>query len=161
MVQILGRAKITKTTAIRSVNHQILSIAVPRTVQTSRTRHVFPAKSWRPGHLLALRSSLELMVGSVNSPLTSLFVLAIPFACIAWTVTHEELFRQPRDWCVARSRTCKRMLSRKFFYVVTCEYCFSRAIRREDRAKECAKGVVLRSVASAVLFGTSCTVPCR
>jgi hypothetical protein len=65
------------------------------------------------------------MVGSMNSPLTSLFVLAIPIACIAWTVTHEELFRQPRDWCVARSRTCKRMLSRKFFYVLTCEYCFS------------------------------------
>jgi hypothetical protein len=61
----------------------------------------------------------------VNSPLTPLFVLAIPVACIAWTVTHEELFREPRDWCVARSRTCKRMLSRKFFYVLTCEYCFS------------------------------------
>jgi hypothetical protein len=65
------------------------------------------------------------MVGSVNSPLASLFVLAIPVACIAWTVTHEELFREPRDRCVARSRTCKRMLSRKFFYVFTCEYCFS------------------------------------
>jgi hypothetical protein len=37
----------------------------------------------------------------------------------------------------------------------------SRAIRREDRSKECAKGVVLRSAASAVLFGTSCTVPFR
>jgi hypothetical protein len=65
------------------------------------------------------------MVGSVNSPLTSLFVLAIPVACIAWTLTHEELFREPRNWCVAKSTTCKRMLSRKFFYVLTCEYCVS------------------------------------
>jgi hypothetical protein len=61
----------------------------------------------------------------VNSPLTSLFVLAIPIACITWTVTHEDLFREPRDWCVARSKSCKQLLSRKFFYLFTCEYCFS------------------------------------
>jgi hypothetical protein len=61
----------------------------------------------------------------VNSPLTSLFVLAIPIACITWTVTHEDLFREPRDWCVARSKLCKQLLSRKFFYLFTCEYCLS------------------------------------
>jgi len=26
-----------------------------------------------------------------------LFVLAIPVACVAWTVTHEDVFREPRD----------------------------------------------------------------
>jgi hypothetical protein len=61
----------------------------------------------------------------VNSPLASLFVLAIPIASITWTATHEELLREPRDWCVARSKSCKRLLSRKFFYLFTCEYCFS------------------------------------
>ena len=33
------------------------------------------------------------------SPLLSqiihLFLIAIPVACIAWTVTHEEIFREP------------------------------------------------------------------
>ena len=57
--------------------------------------------------------------------LVALFVLAIPVACIAWTVTHEEIFREPREWCAARSRSARRLLQRKFFYVFTCEYCFS------------------------------------
>jgi hypothetical protein len=54
-----------------------------------------------------------------------LFVLAIPVACVAWTVTHEELFREPREYCVTRSRTGRTILERKFFYLFTCEYCFS------------------------------------
>jgi hypothetical protein len=54
-----------------------------------------------------------------------LFLLAIPIACIAWTVTHEEIFREPRDWCVAKSKFCRGLVSRKFFYLFTCEYCFS------------------------------------
>lgn len=54
-----------------------------------------------------------------------LFVLALPIACIAWTVTHEEIFREPHDYCVRRSRDDHRIWSRKFFYLFTCEYCFS------------------------------------
>jgi hypothetical protein len=54
-----------------------------------------------------------------------LFVLAIPIACVAWTVTHEEVFREPRDWCVRNSKICRHLLQRKFFYLFTCEYCFS------------------------------------
>jgi hypothetical protein len=54
-----------------------------------------------------------------------LFVLAVPIACIAWTVTHEEIFREPREFCVEKSRTCPRWYQRKFFYLFTCEYCFS------------------------------------
>lgn len=54
-----------------------------------------------------------------------LFVLAIPVACIAWTVTHEEVFREPREFCVEKSRACRRWYQRKFFYLFTCEYCFS------------------------------------
>lgn len=54
-----------------------------------------------------------------------LFILAIPIACVAWTVTHEEVFREPRDFCKARSESCDRVLQRKFFYLFTCEYCFS------------------------------------
>lgn len=54
-----------------------------------------------------------------------LFVLAIPIACVAWTVTHEEVFREPREYCIARSRNGNTIFKRKFFYLFTCEYCFS------------------------------------
>lgn len=54
-----------------------------------------------------------------------LFVLAAPVACVAWTVTHEEVFKEFHDWCVRRSRTARTIFARKFFYLFTCEYCFS------------------------------------
>jgi hypothetical protein len=54
-----------------------------------------------------------------------LFILALPIACIAWTVTHEEVFREPRDYCINESVHGKTLLRRKFFYLFTCEYCFS------------------------------------
>jgi hypothetical protein len=57
-----------------------------------------------------------------------LFLLAIPVACIAWTVTHEEVFREPREYCKRRSQNCRRWYERKFFYLFTCEYCFSHYI---------------------------------
>lgn len=58
-------------------------------------------------------------------PLGWLFILAIPIACMAWTVTHEEVFREPREYCAKRSREGKTLIERKFFYLFTCEYCFS------------------------------------
>ncbi|HJQ23024.1 MAG TPA: hypothetical protein VKA60_03850 [Blastocatellia bacterium] len=54
-----------------------------------------------------------------------LFILAVPIASIAWTVTHEDIFREPRDYCARKSQTCRRLVERKFFYLFTCEYCFS------------------------------------
>jgi hypothetical protein len=62
---------------------------------------------------------------TLDRQLVLLFVLPIPIASIAWTVTHEDLFREPRDWCVKKSKSCARLISRKFFYLFTCEYCFS------------------------------------
>ena len=57
-----------------------------------------------------------------------LFILAIPIASMSWTVTHEEVFREPREFCVRMSRTGKGIAIRKFFYLFTCEYCFSHYI---------------------------------
>jgi len=57
--------------------------------------------------------------------IVSLFLLALPIACIAWTVTHEEVFKEPREYCEEQSENCKSLLARKFFYLFTCEYCFS------------------------------------
>jgi hypothetical protein len=58
-------------------------------------------------------------------PLVVLLLLAMPIACIAWTVTHEEIFREPREWCAERSRRATTFAVRKFYYLFTCEYCFS------------------------------------
>ena len=54
-----------------------------------------------------------------------LVVLAIPVACVAWTVTHEEILREPREYCLEQSERGRSWYQRKFFYVFTCEYCFS------------------------------------
>lgn len=62
---------------------------------------------------------------SIYEQIIRLFVLAIPIACVAWTVTHEEVFREPREYCKNQSQIGKTILRRKFFYVFTCEYCFS------------------------------------
>jgi hypothetical protein len=59
------------------------------------------------------------------SELGVLLILAIPVACVAWTVTHEEILREPREYCRHRSENCQGWLQRKFFYLFTCEYCFS------------------------------------
>lgn len=55
----------------------------------------------------------------------TLFLLAIPIASIAWAITHEEIFREPREYFVKKSQKAKAIWERKFFYILTCEYCFS------------------------------------
>ena len=62
---------------------------------------------------------------SLTEQIAYLFVLALPIASVAWTVTHEEVFREPREWCVRQSERCPGLYARKFFYLFTCEYCFS------------------------------------
>lgn len=59
------------------------------------------------------------------SQVADLFLLALPIACIAWTITHEEVFKEPREYCIEKSKNCRSLLQRKFFYLFTCEYCFS------------------------------------
>lgn len=61
----------------------------------------------------------------LETQIAYLFILAIPIACIAWTVTHEEVFREPREYCEDCSKNAKSLIVRKFFYLFTCEYCFS------------------------------------
>ncbi len=54
-----------------------------------------------------------------------LIILSIVVASVAWTVTQEEIFREPREYCANRSKNCHNFFERKLFYVFTCEYCFS------------------------------------
>ena len=57
----------------------------------------------------------------VSTQLVWLFVLGAPVACVAWTVTHEDVFADARRLCMDRSRHGRRWLERKFFYLFTCE----------------------------------------
>lgn len=54
-----------------------------------------------------------------------LVILAIVVASVSWTVTQEEIFREWREAFHERSESASNIFVRKFFYVWTCEYCFS------------------------------------
>jgi hypothetical protein len=69
--------------------------------------------------------NLPLLPMSLSHQFAYLVLLALPIACASWTVTHEEVFREPRDWCKEKSQRCRSVAQRKFFYLFTCEYCFS------------------------------------
>lgn len=65
------------------------------------------------------------MSDTPGADLFLMVILALPVACVAWTVTHEEVFREPREYCIRRSKSSRKLFVRKFFYLFTCEYCFS------------------------------------
>jgi hypothetical protein len=75
--------------------------------------------------LQALRPMMSPAPAELWTQLVWLAVLALVVACVAWTVTHEEILREPREYCARRAHGESRTLVRKCFYVVTCEYCFS------------------------------------
>jgi hypothetical protein len=62
---------------------------------------------------------------STGEQFADLLLLALPIASITWAITHEEIFREPREWCKQKSEICNRLYKRKFFYLFTCEFCFS------------------------------------
>src|SRR4028119_532992 len=61
----------------------------------------------------------------ISTQIFWLSILSMIVASIAWTVTQEEIFRELREVCEDKSQNCDNTLKRKFFYVFTCEYCFS------------------------------------
>jgi hypothetical protein len=54
-----------------------------------------------------------------------LVTLAMAVGSIAWTITQEEIFREWREYCDDKKQNCVSVPQKKFFYVFTCEYCFS------------------------------------
>jgi len=64
----------------------------------------------------------------MTEQLVWLILLGLPVACIAWTITREEVFREPREWLTERSQTSQHLWQRKFFYALTCDYCLSHYI---------------------------------
>ena len=61
---------------------------------------------------------------SLNQQILTLFILAIPVACIAWTFTHEAVLREFQEFCKDRCQSGP-WFRRKLFYLFTCEYCLS------------------------------------
>lgn len=52
-------------------------------------------------------------------------ILSLIVASIAWTVTQEKIFEEPRNFAKRKSEESSSLFVRKFCYVWTCEYCFS------------------------------------
>jgi len=63
-----------------------------------------------------------------DNEIAALFILSVPVACISWTITHEEIFSEMKNYCLRCSNESKNIIKRKFFYLFTCEYCFSHYI---------------------------------
>ena len=61
----------------------------------------------------------------ISTQIFWLVILSVVVACCAWTVTQEQIFGEWRDYCKDKYQRCEPLLSRKFYYVFTCEYCFS------------------------------------
>ena len=64
----------------------------------------------------------------LSNQIAALFILSVPVACISWTFTHEEIFSEIHEYCVKSSEKSKSLIKKKFFYLLTCEYCFSHYI---------------------------------
>jgi hypothetical protein len=69
--------------------------------------------------------SPKLLGEPLSHQFSFLLMLGLAVACVSWTVTHEEVFREPREFCKEKSQNCRPLYQRKFFYLFTCEYCFS------------------------------------
>jgi hypothetical protein len=68
---------------------------------------------------------IQIMDMPIGLQFAWLIVLSIPVASVSWTVTHEEIFREPRGYCQRQAKFAPSAWHRKFFYLFTCEYCLS------------------------------------
>src|ERR1700744_1981849 len=84
-----------------------------------------PASHMEAGGRRPVRAMIEDLPVPLMHQSAILLLLALPVASVAWTVTHEEVFREPREFCKRKSEQAAAVSKRKFFYLFTCEYCFS------------------------------------
>jgi len=61
----------------------------------------------------------------ISTQIFWLAILSMVVASISWTITQEEVFREWREGFEKKSETADNVITRKFYYVFTCEYCFS------------------------------------
>lgn len=67
---------------------------------------------------------------TISLQVLSLFIIALPIASVAWTITHEEVLREFPEYCQSRSENCQRIYQRKFFYLFICVTAFFLVITR-------------------------------
>ena len=72
-----------------------------------------------------MSSFFRMTAGQLGIQIIQLLLISLPIAAISWTITHEEILREPRQFCEKCSREAPRLIQRKFFYVFTCEFCLS------------------------------------
>ena len=61
----------------------------------------------------------------LENQIIKLLIIALPIACVSWTWTHEELFKEAREFLKSLANEKHSFVRRKFMYVLFCEYCFS------------------------------------
>src|SRR5436189_1834816 len=57
-----------------------------------------------------------------------LILLSIPHSLNCLNGNSQGIFKEPREYCKRKSERCRSLMERKFFYLFTCEYCFSHYI---------------------------------
>jgi hypothetical protein len=62
---------------------------------------------------------------SITGEIFWIIILSLVVASVAWTVTQEKIFEEPRNFAKRKSEKASNIFVRKFCYVWTCEYCFS------------------------------------
>ena len=94
-----------------------LALAPAGIRRVPNSRLEFPDRDCRRGNLIQRKHLFIKM--PLSWQIVALFILAIPIACVAWTITHEEVFREPRDYCIRQSENSRNPYKRKFFYLFT------------------------------------------
>lgn len=61
----------------------------------------------------------------MHEQIFGMITLGLAVASVSWTFTQEEIFKEMREVCERRVANAQSIFERKFFYVFTCEYCFS------------------------------------
>lgn len=57
--------------------------------------------------------------------LLAVVALALPVACVSWTFTKEEIFKELREWLCKKLKNRAGWICEKITYLITCHYCFS------------------------------------
>lgn len=57
----------------------------------------------------------------------NVLIAVLIVACVTWTITQEEIFKEVRAWLISKSDGAG-WLTRKALYLPTCHYCFSHYI---------------------------------
>ncbi len=82
----------------RAERHKAIVVAIRRAFEIIVGFYLGRRGRWWVGCIL-VGMVAEVMDVALTHQFAFLFLLALPVACVSWTVTHEEVFREPREYC--------------------------------------------------------------